>query len=143
MLAPERSYKHLSGLAHDIAHHAQSGLSYLHPHLGKACAVAGIESVEVDLTSWLPYPRGVPFRLPLFRALGALRRTFVRLMKGNGYKWGDVTSVILVFSFPRRPIQPWLCDVEARITAANGKTFSKLVAWDPAFLPAQFEVRAT
>jgi hypothetical protein len=36
-------------LAYSMAHHSQSYLSYLHPHLGEACEAAGVGEITLDL----------------------------------------------------------------------------------------------
>ncbi len=43
------SSKLLNGVAHDILHHAMSGLSCLHPHLSQTCRTAGVTEITLDL----------------------------------------------------------------------------------------------
>jgi hypothetical protein len=45
-----------SGVAHDIAHHAGSGLGYLMPHLGQALREASLKTTAVELLDEEPYP---------------------------------------------------------------------------------------
>jgi hypothetical protein len=54
--------KTLRGVAHDIAHHAQDGLSWVHPHLFLACHDAGVTSAEFELLEKSPYPSGLSER---------------------------------------------------------------------------------
>ena len=46
----------LTGVAHNIAHHSASGLSYLSPHLALALRSAGLQTTEIELLSTAPYP---------------------------------------------------------------------------------------
>lgn len=90
----------LAGVAHDIGHHAQSGLAWLYPHLGEACQSADQPSVTIDLLSERPYPSSIPEREPLVLALEALRSTFIRLLEQYGFQLSDLTAASLEFTFP-------------------------------------------
>jgi hypothetical protein len=92
------SSKLLNGVAHDIAHHAMSGLSYLHPHLSETCRKAGIAGVTLDLTSESPLPSSVPDYQPLRLASQALHRTFVGILESVGFTLADVSAARLTFS---------------------------------------------
>jgi hypothetical protein len=50
------SIKKLSSVCHNIAHHAVSGLSYVHPHLRQACKGIGIDTITIDLLREQPCP---------------------------------------------------------------------------------------
>ena len=43
------SQRALAGVTHDIAHHAESGVCYVCPHLYGACCAVGIREATVDL----------------------------------------------------------------------------------------------
>jgi hypothetical protein len=63
------SLKTLQSVAHDIAHHAQSSLGWLHPHLSQACRAAGRTTVQIRLTDADPYPQLLEPMEPLRLAL--------------------------------------------------------------------------
>jgi hypothetical protein len=90
----------MNGVAHDIAHHGQSGLSWLYPHLGEACREAGVLTATVDLLDEQPYPLGLPNRTPLGLALSSMRQTLAAILEQHGFRLADVTSARLEFTFP-------------------------------------------
>lgn len=116
--------KTLNGVAHDIAHHAQSGLSWLYPHLGDACRDAGILTAEVDLLADEPYPAGLAERQPLRLALGALRAKLVAMLKQRGFDLSDLESAGLEFTFPDGYGDGSLYRVRS-ILVSRGRTFER------------------
>jgi hypothetical protein len=58
----ERSIKRLRSAVHSTAHHAESGLSYIHPHLGKLCASINRDEIGLNLLTGTLVPP--PFRIP-------------------------------------------------------------------------------
>jgi hypothetical protein len=50
----------LSGVAHDIAHHAGSSFCCLMPHLAKALREASLKTTAVELLDEEPFPREFP-----------------------------------------------------------------------------------
>lgn len=114
----------LNGVAHDIAHHAQSGLSWLYPHLGEACREAGATSTTVDLARPQPYPKGLPIREPLLLALGALRQTLASLLEKHGFSLGDLAEAELEFRFPEAYGDGSLYSVRSRLVC-RGRTFER------------------
>ena len=112
----------LAGVAHDIGHHAQSGLAWLYPHLGQACASAGLLSVTIDLLSERPDPLGVPVQEPLGHALNALHLTFVDLLASYGFSPSDITAASLEFTFPPGYGDYSLYRVRSVLTS-KGRTF--------------------
>lgn len=62
----------LAGVAHDIAHHAASGLSYLSPHLALALRAAGLQTTQMSLLDTGPYPDVLAEYPALRLALAAL-----------------------------------------------------------------------
>jgi hypothetical protein len=85
----------LSGVAHDIAHHAGSGFSCLMPHLAKALREALIKTTVVELLDEEPYPTGVTEVPPLHLALGDLKQTALGILKKYGFDRSDVLSIKL------------------------------------------------
>ena len=114
----------LSAVAHDIAHHAQSGLSWLYPHLGEACREAATLSSTIDLTEPQPYPKDLPTRAPLRLALGALRRTLAALLERHGFSLGDLTEAQLEFRFPEGFGDGSLYSVRSRLVC-RGRAFER------------------
>lgn len=92
--------KILRGVAHDIAHHSQSGLSWIHPHLFLACRDVGALSTEFELLEDSPYPSGLPERKPLQLALQGLREKFLNILELKRVPCAAVKSVRLKFEFP-------------------------------------------
>jgi hypothetical protein len=68
-------FSELSGVAHNIAHHAGSGLSFLSPHLAQALRAAGAETTQIELLVDSPYPSQATELQPLRLALASLRAT--------------------------------------------------------------------
>jgi hypothetical protein len=124
---PKRSFKGLAGVAHDIAHHAQSSLSYLYPHLGRACAEAGLVTVRVELLDSMPYPVNLQPNQPLATALRGLRDRLVQILALHGYDIEDLTAVDLTFSFPAMPRDHSLFSVRARLIASTGRCYEHTV----------------
>ena len=63
----------LQGIAHNIAHHAGSGLSYISPYLGNALRASSLETTEIDLLSESPYPLNISLDESLGLSLQSLR----------------------------------------------------------------------
>ena len=85
----------LSGVAHDIAHHAGSGLSWLMPHLAQAVREALLETTAVELLDEEPYPMGVAEVPTLRLVLGDLKQSALRILKKYGFERPDVLSIKL------------------------------------------------
>jgi len=90
--------KLLNGVAHDIAHHAMSSLSCLHPHLSETCRKAGVWEVALDLRRESPLPSTLPNYEPLRLASQALHRAFVGILQTQGFTLCDVSLARLTFS---------------------------------------------
>ena len=85
----------LSGVAHDIAHHAGSGFSCLMPHFAKALWEASLKTTPVELLDEEPYPTGISEIRPLRLALGDLKQTALGFRKNYGFERSDVLSIKL------------------------------------------------
>ncbi len=88
-------FSELTGVAHNIAHHAGSGLSCLSPHLARALRAAGVATTEIELLTPRPYPAQIAESEPLALALASLRETVERLLRTHGFASDSVTSVVL------------------------------------------------
>jgi hypothetical protein len=96
------SIKRLRSVCHSIAHHAASGLSYVHPHLARACNNAGLESIAIDLKQEEPCPDAFAEIKPLRLALQALRKKFEEILASEGFALTDLRAGILCFEFPSK-----------------------------------------
>jgi hypothetical protein len=65
----------LSGVAHNIAHHSASGLSYISPHLAIALRTVGETTTEIDLLAPEPYSKNAKEIQSLRLALCTLKAT--------------------------------------------------------------------
>jgi hypothetical protein len=113
----------LAGVAHDIAHHAGSGLSYLFPHMSQALRERGLSTTTIELLERSPYPSGAAELQPLRLALQSLHKTAESILIKYGFATSDVTSIQLSVTSP-----PWNKDgtilhTRTIVTAANGKSF--------------------
>lgn len=86
----------LAGVAHDIAHHACSGLSWLSPHMAQALRAVGSESADIELLDADPYPKSAAELEPLRLALGALSEKALAILNANGFSRGEVRSIRLL-----------------------------------------------
>ena len=118
------SLKKLQAVAHDIAHHAQSSLSWIHPHLGEACAEAGVLDTSVELLM-SSCPRGLAVRKPLELALSSLREKFFEMLSTYGLSREDVSAVRLEFRFSPLPRDNFSCAVRSVITARTGRVYDR------------------
>jgi len=113
----------LAGVAHNLAHHAGSGLSYISPHLAQALRSAGADTTEIDLLAQAPYPPNAGELEPLRLALTTLQLTAKALLEKHGFSGKDVTSLLL-YATPA----PWdktgySLHTRAIITSSNGRVY--------------------
>ncbi|MFZ1612600.1 MAG: hypothetical protein WAT51_00405 [Holophaga sp.] len=121
------SQKLLSSVAHNIAHHAVSGLSYLHPHLKLTLVKANLTSIAVDLLNpELDQPNLKPSK-PLTDAIGALKSKFAEILVAEGLSLADVRSAVLVFDFPAYYTDNFCSDCHAFLVGSSGKHFQQAV----------------
>lgn len=118
------SQRALAGVAHDIAHHAASGLSYIHPHLYQACVAAGVRTARIDLLASDPYPSGLPEIQPLRLALGALQEKFSDVLRANGFAASDVAEAGLAIQFPLAGADGYTCQSASRLVSARGRVYT-------------------
>ncbi len=84
-----------AGVAHSIADHAASGVSYVSPDLAQALRAAGAHTTEINLLSEQPYPPNAGESQSLRLALAARRGFVVSLLEKHGFSLADVSSVVL------------------------------------------------
>ena len=85
----------ITGVAHNIAHHAASGLSYLSPHLAQALREVGSDTTEIELWVPEPYPNNAAKLQPLRLALMSLKTTAIAVFSKHGFNLDDIVSVVL------------------------------------------------
>ena len=112
------SLKPLKGVAYDIAHHAQSGLSYLHPHMGQMCREAGITEVTIDLMAKDSYPSDLKEYKPLKLAIGALKEKFASILSKREMSLDFIKELRLKFVFYTADNS--LCIVESTLVKTSG-----------------------
>lgn len=89
--------KRLRSVCHSIAHHAVSGLSYVHPHVLRACRDANIESMEVNLLDVDPCPFQFKGIEPLRLSLQGLREKLESILAAESFSISDLTIATLSF----------------------------------------------
>ncbi len=119
--------RHLDGVIHDIAHHAQSGLSHLHPHLAQLCRSLRTTSITLDLLAAAPLGDEVMVRPALALSTEALRTKFRHLIDGKGLALSDVAEAHLVFTFSERR-DDYNSAVRAYLRTARGQTYEHELA---------------
>ena len=116
-------HSELAGIAHNIAHHAGSGLSYLSPHLAQALRATGAETTNIDLLSKEPYPTNAVELKPLRLALATLRSTVQALLERHGFSEADVSAITLEATPAPWDKDGYLLHTRAVVTSSKGRTF--------------------
>ena len=113
----------LAGVAHDIAHHAASALSYLSPHLSLALRAAHQPTTRMDLLDPAPYPALVAEQAPLRSALAALHATALRILQTHGLQAADLSSMVFHATPAPWDQQGYGLHTRVVIVARSGKVF--------------------
>lgn len=116
-------HSELAGVAHNIAHHAASGLSYLSPHLAQALRATGAETTQIDLLAKEPYPSNAAELKPLRLALASLRSTVQALLERHGFTSADVSAITLEATPASWDKEGYLLHTRAVVTSSKGRTF--------------------
>jgi hypothetical protein len=117
----------LAGVAHDLAHHTQSSLSWIHPHIEEGLREAGEFDTTFELLADAPYPPNIGEKEALRLALKSLKQKFFEIADRNGFMPHAVKSALLTIQIPRFGGDSHTCSVRATITASNGHTYSATV----------------
>lgn len=117
------SEKRLNSVCHSIAHHAVSGLSYVHPHLRRACNAAGLVSVAIDLGIEEPCPVQFQTIESLRHSLRVLREKFIEILRSEGFGEKDVKEIKLHFEFTREFPDDYCSNCHAYLVSQSGKEF--------------------
>ena len=83
------SQKRLKSVIQSIAHHSASGLSFIHPHLGKACKKNDLPSVQIDLLADNPCPEIFRKIKPLRLSLSGLSNKFNEILESERFTLSD------------------------------------------------------
>lgn len=89
--------KRLRSVCHSIAHHAVSGLSYVHPHVVCACRHAGASCMQVNLLAADPCPPQFAEIAPLRSSLKGLREKFETILAIEEFSLSDLSLATLCF----------------------------------------------
>ncbi len=118
------SLKRLNSVCQSLGHHAVSGLSYVNPHLSRACKAKGFDVAEVNLLDVEPYPNNLEKIESLQKALHALKEKFEKILNSEGFITQDITSAKVEFRFPSKYKDDYSSDCYVFLIHRSGKTFS-------------------
>ncbi len=112
------SIKRLRSVIQSTAHHAASGLCYVHPHLGEKCKELGIRSIGVNLLK-----PGFDAELPsitkeLELSTNALREKFHELLVVEKIPASEIQSGYATFNFIRGS---WPINCYIEVVTIEGK----------------------
>lgn len=113
----------LAGAAHDIAHHAGSGVSWLSPHMAVALRKSGVATVSFDVLAPDPYPAGVVEVEPLRLALASLRDKAQQILSGYGFLPNDISGVELSVTPAPWDETGYTLHTRAVVTSSGGRPF--------------------
>ena len=121
------STKRLRSVVQSTAHHAVSGLCYVHPHLGAVCKGLGIKSVQVGLleANFDPALGEIPKELSL--STNALRERFKEILASEHISPNEVQEAYATFQFLQAK-WPASCCVSVR--NSRGKLIEAAVGSD-------------
>lgn len=120
------SHKRLKSVVQSIAHHAVSGLSFVHPHLGQACESSGFDSIDIYVSETEPCPKEFLHIEPLRLALNTLKETFYGLVIAEGFEPKDIESTKLVFEFEHGQLDHYCSVCTATLVSASKAYQSKV-----------------
>ena len=121
------SAKHLSSVCHSIAHHAVSGLSFVHPHVLAACRGAGLDEMSVDLLDMDPCPERFRGIKPLRLSLQALRSKLEGILVAEGFSLADLSCARLTFSPASKDSDDYCSVCRSTLTTTTGRTYEHIV----------------
>jgi hypothetical protein len=114
------SIKRLRSVIQSTAHHAVSGLCYVHPHLGEECKKSGIKTINVNLMNSSFDPELPSITKELELSTNALREKFNELLSIEKIYASEIKSAYATFAFLRGR-WPTSCYIEA-VTVEGKKT---------------------
>ena len=93
--------KRLRSVVHNIGHHAISGLSCVHPHLGVVCKGHSSDQGTIDLMSGeVVLPAGAASESePLLLGSRTLSEKFSEILETEGLDPAEIADAVIVFQF--------------------------------------------
>jgi len=122
---PKRSIKRLRSVVHSVAHHAESGLCFVHPHLGKFHNDAQCDDLRLDLLDGGVIPIGLNIPEPLSLAIKALSERFRAILESEKIESDWIDEAIVQFIF-HSDVYPRGCVVT--VTTSDGRRIETGVA---------------
>ena len=95
------SKKLMNGLAHDLGHHAISGLCEVVGHLYLACSLTGAKQITIDLLGKPTLSKRVLPNKELKLSIQALKDKLVEMLRRLGFATEDISAASLHFTFRR------------------------------------------
>lgn len=123
------SKKLFKGLAQNIAHHSESFLSYLHPHLGRACQAVNLSNVTLNLLGGPAMPDNVPSSKELDLAIPAWRSRFQEMTTKVGADFSKIQSASVNFDFTAWK-DLYSADATAELVLLDGTKYTA-TGWRP------------
>jgi len=121
------SHKRLNSVAHSLAHHAVSGLSYVNPHLSEACEKVGLHCIEIELLTKNSCPLQFLGNEPLELSLNELKLTLMKILKSEDYEPSQLKSAKLEFSFYHDKNNYYSSDCKATLHSTENRIYEKAV----------------
>lgn len=94
-------WKKLKGVAHNFAHHCQSGLSYIQPHSSNE-----LEKIQKKHTTFILHPKfetelTLAKSNPLYLALNSAKTKFQNILELNGFQINEIKSLKMEISLQK------------------------------------------
>jgi hypothetical protein len=121
------SFKNFKGAAYDIAHHAQSSMSYLFPYVGKLCQKANLTAVTIELMVDDPYPKELDYIEPFSLALNSLVAKFEDILIKLKLPISEVVQMDLTIIFNQGYGDGSIYIVESKMVLKSGKSWVQFV----------------
>lgn len=115
------SFKKFKGAAYDIAHHAQSPMSFLFPYVGKLCQKANLTAVTIKLLEDAPYPQELDYMEPFSCALNSLVKKFEDILIKLDLPISEVIQMDLTIIFNQGYGDGSIYIVESKMSLKSGK----------------------
>lgn len=119
------STKRLRSVLHSTAHHAVSGLCYVHPHLGEHCKVLGLKEISVSLLTPEFDPPIEKLSKEIVYSTDALREKFREITQSEGMTEESFSSASARFSFSEGS---WPSSCQVSVVTAEGISLCDEVA---------------
>ena len=95
------SIKRFRSVIQSTAHHAVSGLCYVHPHLGIACKEQRVQSLTINLLKPSYDPQLANETREIEHSTNALREKFLEIVSAEKLCKSDISAATITFQFIR------------------------------------------